>query len=170
MNFLELAKQRYSLRKYAKTPVGPLALNMILEAALCAPTAHNLQPQRVFVLNRPELIEKIDRCTPCHFGEPCVLMVGYDDRISWKRPYDGKDYGEVDASIAATQIMLEAADLGLGTTWIGHYDPAKLAEEFPMDEHIHIIGLITLGYPAENAHPAKLHTASIPMEDMVRYL
>lgn len=170
MSFLELAKARYSVRKYDQTPVGPLALNMILEAALCAPTAVNLQPQRVFVLSSPEQMEKISRCTPFRFGQPCVLMVGYDDRISWKRPYDGKDYGEVDASIAATQMMLEAADLGLGTTWIGHYDPAKLAEEFPMDEHIHIIGLITLGYPAENAHPAKLHTATIPMEDMVTYL
>ena len=170
MDFQELAKQRYSVRRYAPEAVGAVALNMVLEAALCAPTAHNLQPQRIFVLNRPELIEKIDRCTSCHFGEPCVLTVGYDDRVSWKREFDGKDHGEIDASIAATQIMLAAADLGLGTCWIGYYDPAKLAEEFPMDEHIHIMALIALGYPAETAHPAKLHEVSIPMEDMVQYL
>ena len=115
MDFQELAKQRYSVRRYAPEAVGAVALNMVLEAALCAPTAHNLQPQRIFVLNRPELIEKIDRCTSCHFGEPCVLMVGYDDRVSWKREFDGKDHGEIDASIAATQIMLAAADLGLGS-------------------------------------------------------
>lgn len=39
-----------------------------------------------------------------------------------------------------------------------------------MDEHIHIMALIALGYPAETAHPAKLHEVSIPMEDMVQYL
>lgn len=67
-------------------------------------------------------------------------------------------------------MMLEAQQLGLGTCWIGFYDPQKLAEEFPLPENIHIIGLITLGYPTEDAHPAKLHTASIPMEQMVTYL
>lgn len=44
MDFQELAKQRYSVRRYAPEAVGAVALNMVLEAALCAPTAHNLQP------------------------------------------------------------------------------------------------------------------------------
>ena len=170
MDFLDLAKARYSLRKYTGQPVEAEKVQKVLEAALCAPTAHNLQPRRIYVLSGPVQMEKVNRCTSCHFGEPCVLMVGYDDTVSWKREFDGKDYGEVDATIAATQMMLEAQQLGLGTCWIGFYDPQKLAEEFPLPENIHIIGLITLGYPTEDAHPAKLHTASIPMEQMVTYL
>ena len=168
MDFMELAKARYSVRKYTGQPVEAEKLQKVLEAALCAPTAHNLQPQRIYVLSGPVQMEKVNRCTTCHFGEPCVLMVGYDASVSWKREFDGKDYGEVDATIAATQMTLEAAQLGLGTCWIGYYDPQKLAAEFPLPENIRVIGLLALGYPAADARAAKLHTVSIPLEEMAK--
>lgn len=44
---------------------------------------------------------------------------------------DGKNHGEIDASIACAQIMLQAADLGLGTTYVGMFDPDKLLAAFP---------------------------------------
>ena len=50
MNFQELSQQRYSLRKFSAQVVEPEKLNLVLQAAQSAPTAHNLQPQRVFVL------------------------------------------------------------------------------------------------------------------------
>ena len=50
------------------------------------------------------------------------MIICYDKNISWKRKYDGKDEGIIDASIVTTQMMLEIQDLGLGTTWIGSFD------------------------------------------------
>ena len=63
MDFKELAQARYSLRKFSDRPVEQEKLDLILEAARCAPTAHNLQPQRVLVLRSPEAREKAHKAT-----------------------------------------------------------------------------------------------------------
>ena len=83
---------------------------------------------------------------------------------------DGKDHGEIDAAIAATQMMLQAADLGLGTTYVGMFRPEDLVRTFPEMEGLHMIAMLPLGYPAEGAHPAKLHGLRKPMEELVKYL
>ena len=58
MDFQALAAQRYSLRKYSDRPVEDEKLQLILQAAQSAPTAHNLQPQRIFVLRSAQALEK----------------------------------------------------------------------------------------------------------------
>ena len=60
-----------------------------------------------------------------------MLLVAYDPEAAWKREDDGKNHGEIDAAIAVTQMMLQAADLGLGTTYVGMFDPEKLHAAFP---------------------------------------
>ena len=75
MNFLEFARERYSCRKLTGAPVAAEKLERILEAARIAPTAHNEQPFRVFLLESPEAVEKVHEITPCIFGADCFLMV-----------------------------------------------------------------------------------------------
>lgn len=58
MNFAELSAQRYSLRKFSDRPVEDALLQQVLEAGRNAPTAHNNQPQRIFVLQSPEAMAK----------------------------------------------------------------------------------------------------------------
>ena len=60
MDFEKLSAERYSLRKYSDRPVEPEKLALILEAGRNAPTAHNLQPQRIFVIQSPEALAKAD--------------------------------------------------------------------------------------------------------------
>ena len=170
MNFQELAAARYSLRKFSDRSVEPEKLALILEAGRSAPTAHNYQPQRIFVLQSPEALEKADACTASHFHPPVMLVVAYDPRVSWKREYDGKDHGEIDAALAAAQMMLQAADLGLGTTYVGMFEPEKLLEAFPEMAGLCPVALLPLGYPAEGAHPSRLHTDRRPLEDLATYL
>lgn len=170
MDFEKLSAERYSLRKFSDRPVEQEKLDLILEAGRNAPTAHNLQPQRIFVIRTPETLEKADGCTGSHFHPPVILVVAYDPETSWKRETDGKDHGEIDAAIAATQMMLQAADLGLGTTYVGMFDPEKLKEAFPEMAGLGITALLTLGYPAEGAHPARLHSDRKPLEELVKYL
>ena len=62
MNFAELSAQRYSLRKFSHRPVEDALLQQVLEAGRNAPTAHNNQPQRIFVLQSPEAMAKADAC------------------------------------------------------------------------------------------------------------
>ena len=170
MDFEKLSAERYSLRKFDTRPVEQEKLNLILEAGRNAPTAHNNQPQRIFVLQSQEALEKADACMDCHFHAPVVIGVGYDPKESWHREHDGKDHGEIDAAIAVTQMMLQAADLGLGTTYVGMFDPEKLTAAFPEMAGVQLTALLPLGYPAEGAHPAKLHAQREPMEKLVKYL
>nr|WP_325196933.1 nitroreductase family protein [uncultured Oscillibacter sp.] len=170
MDFEKLSAERYSLRKFSDRPVEQEKLDLILEAGRNAPTAHNLQPQRIFVIRTPETLEKADGCTAAHFHPPVILVVAYDPESAWKRETDGKNHGEIDAAIAATQMMLQAADLGLGTTYVGMFEPEKLLAAFPEMEGLCPIAMLPLGYPAEGAHPARLHAQRKPMEELVRYL
>ena len=170
MDFETLSARRYSLRKFSPAPVEAEKLALILEAGRNAPTAHNLQPQRIFALQTPEALEKADGCTASHFHPPVMLVVAYDAQAAWKRETDGKNHGEIDAAIAATQMMLQAADLVLGTTYVGMFEPEKLLAAFPEMEGLCPIAMLPLGYPAEGAHPARLHAQRKPMEELVQYL
>ena len=171
MDFAKLAAERYSLRKFSDRPVEAEKLSAVLEAGRNAPTAHNLQPQRIFVLQSSEALEKVDGCTGAHFHPPVMLLVAYDPEAAWVREDDGKNHGEIDAAIAVTQMMLEAADLGLGTTYVGMFDPEKLCAAFPEQlKGLVPIALLPLGYPAEGAHPSRLHASRKPLEELVTYL
>ena len=170
MDFKTLSEARYSVRKYAETPVEPEKLELVLKAGQNAPTAHNYQPQRIFVLESADALAKADACTASHFHPPVILAVAYDASVSWKREYDGKDHGEIDAAIAATQMMLQAADLGLGTTYIGMFDPVKLLASFPEMAGTTPIALLSLRYPADNSRPSRLHLDRKPLADLVTRL
>ncbi len=170
MDFEKLSTERYSLRKYSDKPVEEELLAKVLEAGHNAPTACNLQPQRIFVMESAEALEKVDGCLGCHFHSPLVLVVTYDPAKAWKREEDLKCYGEVDAAIATTQMMLQAADLGLGTCYIGMFSQEKLHAAFPEMKGLVPVAVLTLGYPAENAHPARLHADRIAVEEMVTRL
>ena len=167
MNFLELAKERYSVRKFSDKKVEREKLDAILEAGRCAPTAVNYQPQRILVLESPEALEKLKKCTPCHFDAPLALLVCYDRGVSWKRSFDGHDMGEVDASIVTTQMMLEAAALGLGTTWVGYFDPEAVKREFALPGWLAPVAILPAGYPAADAAPAPFHEKRLAREETV---
>ncbi len=170
MDFQQLAAARYSLRKMSPAPVEPEKLAAILEAGRNAPTAHNNQPQRIFVLRSPEALARAGESHPFRFGETVSLIVAYDPAQAWVRPTDGKNYGEVDAAIAVTQMMLQAADLGLGTTYIGMFDAEKLHAAFPELDGLVPIALLPVGYPAPDAHPSHKHTDRVPLDNLVKYL
>jgi hypothetical protein len=55
-----------------------------------------------------------------------VLLVCFDKNGSWVRPFNGEHSGWVDASIVTAHMMLQAADIGLGSTWVMHFDAAKI--------------------------------------------
>lgn len=169
MEFLELAKERYSLRKFSDRKVEKEKLDKILECARVAPTAVNFQPQRILVLDGEQVREKMQACTKYAFNPPMYLMVCYDKKASWKRDCDGADSGEIDASVAATHMMLQAAELGLGTCWVGAFDPTAAKREFNIPENYEPVMIMPIGYPAEGAHPAHLHEKRLAIEETVFY-
>ena len=151
--FMKLAKDRYSCRGFADKAVPDKDIEHILEAGRIAPTAVNKQPVHVWVLKSPEAREKIKAASEYTFNAPVIFLVGCKPDEAWVRKYDGKNGAEIDAAIVGTHIMLEVAALELGTTWVGSFDPAKIAELFPETAEYQIVAMFPVGYPAAKPSP-----------------
>ena len=167
MNFYELTKERYSVRKYADKPVEEEVLHKVLEAGATAPTAKNLQPQRIYVLKSPEAIEKIRGITRCAFDAPVVLLVCGDTGEAWVNPFNNRSSAEMDCSIVTTQMMLQAQELGLGTCWVCWFDTELTKTTFNIPENQEVFALLPLGYPAETSKPSAMHDSRKALEETV---
>ena len=169
-DFLTLAAQRYSVRKFTGEPVSDEHLSLILKAGHLAPTACNNQPQKLLVIRSREALDKLYLCTRCHFNCPTAIIICNDSTRSWTRKTDGKSSGDVDTSIVTTHMMMEAADLGVGTCWLMLFKPDVVRAEFNLPDHLEPVSILVMGYPAEDADVNPLHNQFRPEEDIVTYL
>lgn len=179
MDFLELCKNRYSVRKFSERAVEKEKLEKILEAGRLAPTAKNSQSQRIFVLKTQAALQKIYDATPMAYNAPIVLAVCYEKSASYKNTsetvyidsecgaYDG---GEVDAAIVTTSMMFEAAELGLGTLWARGFDSAKIMKALNLPETLHLVCLLDIGYPTEDSVPSERHSQRLAISEIVKEL
>jgi len=171
MNFTQLITDRYSVRNFSDKAVEDEKLMKILEAGRLAPTAVNYQPQKIYVLKSQEALDKVRKATRMAFNAPVVLIVAYDTTVSWKNKREpGYDSGEMDASIIATHMMLQAQELGLGTLWARGYKTEDIVNAFNIPSHIKPVMLLDLGYPAEESKPAHLHYERKDLKDTVTFL
>ncbi|MGI6354184.1 MAG: nitroreductase [Lentisphaerae bacterium] len=170
MSFMKLAAERYSVRKFSSQPVEPEKLATVLEAGRLAPTAANKQPQRIFVLQSEAALAAVRESTKCHFSAPVVLLICYDEAKAWQNPFTGQFSGEVDAAIVTSHMMLAAADLGLGTTWVGYFKPEPVIEFCKLPAEIKPVAMLPLGYPAADATPGPMHSSREPLTATVKHL
>ncbi|MBO5352847.1 MAG: nitroreductase family protein [Lachnospiraceae bacterium] len=169
MDFLTLAKQRCSVRKYKKEAVEKEKLEKLLEAARVAPTAANAQSQRILVINSSEGLEKLSKGVNFH-GAPLALIVCGDHSSVFVRPFDKKDMVSVDATIVADHIVLEAEDLGLSSCWLTYFDPEVIRAEFHIPEQLEPVAIIALGYAdTEKASPDRHEKARKALDEIVFY-
>jgi len=150
MDFAELIRRRYSVRAYKHDPVPEELLARVLEAARLAPTAANRQAFRLFVIRtegrREELARVYSRAW--FVDAPLVLGVCSLPAEAWVRR-DGKSYADVDAAIVMDHLILAAASEGLGTCWVGAFDPAAARDLLSLPEGAEPIAFTPLGYPAD---------------------
>ena len=170
MEFKELIEKRYSCKEYSDRAVETEKLVAILEAGRLAPTAKNLQEQRIYVLRSPELLGKIDKVTPCRYGAGTVVVVAYDKNNVFTYPGGKRDSGIEDATIVATHMILAAANEGVDSCWLNNFDPDLLAEELGLPENEEILMALDLGYAAEGAGPLPNHTSRKLLSETVTYL
>lgn len=170
-DFYKLAESRYSVRKFKSNMIPDDVINTILEAGRLAPTAKNLQPQRIFVLKSSEAIAKANELSPCIYGAPVVIAIGYDDNEEWKSAISQKMHGGVtDTSIVLTHIMLQAAELGVGSCWVGMFNPDEASKALNLPDNIVLTALMPLGYPADDCSPSDRHSSRKPVNDTVKFL
>lgn len=171
MTFFELASSRYSVRAYKPDPIQKEALEQVLEAGRVAPTACNYQPQKIFVVQSSELRAKLAEISPCTFDAPVILVVCYDKDREAKIPLrPGYTFGEMDATIVCTHMMLQAWELGIGSCWVGLFNDEQVSNALDLPDHLQVAALMPMGYPADGAKPAHLHSKIRSAEETIAFL
>lgn len=169
MSIETVLKSRYACRSYGGKPVEEEKLQLILEAAHVAPSAHNFQPLRLLVIRTEEGQKALGKAANT-YGAPVSILVLADHDVTWKRGADGKDSADIDAAIATDHMMLQAAELGLASVWICDFKPEILKREFSLGERLEPVNILAIGYtdkaPADPARHAKTRK---PLADLVSY-
>jgi nitroreductase len=170
MEFLELAKKRYSSRSYKAQPVEEEKIMKILEAGRIAPSAANLQPSHFVVIREKKNIEKISSAYHREWLKfaPVIIVVCGDHSVSWKRS-DGKDYCDIDIAIAVDHMTLQAAELSLGTCWICNFNVAKCKEILNLPKNIEPIVLLPIAYPLDSPNLERHNNGRKKLDKIVHW-
>ncbi|MCW4049744.1 MAG: nitroreductase family protein [Candidatus Bathyarchaeota archaeon] len=150
MEFYEVINTRRSIRLYKKDKVPEEALICILEAARIAPSGHNRQFWKFYIVkNEDRKLKVAEACGGQKWiaDAPIVVVA-----VGWKVPFSRGGYmGEMsfimDVSIAFTQLILAARAEGLGTCWIGDFQNKEVKEALELPDDENVVAVTPLGYP-----------------------
>lgn len=167
MDFEKVIRERKATRRFSSKCVEDEKLNKILEAGRIAPTAKNLQPFKLYVIRSDDGLLKLDKATKCRYGAPVVILVCGDK----DNAYVKDDYStyEMDASIVATHMMLEATNVGVDNIWIKLFDKNILRSEFEIPNNLVPVCLLPLGYKSKLCPPSPFHHIRKKIDDLVEY-
>lgn len=168
MEFNDVIKNRTATRKFSNKRIDEYFLNQILEAGRIAPTAKNMQPIKIYVVNSLEGLEKIDNSTRCRYGAQTVLIVCGNK----EEAYHKDDYTtyEIDSCIVGTHMMLEATNLGIDNIWVEAFDGDILRKDFNIPNELVPVLLLPLGYKSEDCPDNPLHSVRKNLEEIVEYI
>lgn len=166
MDFSKLIQQRYSVRAYKSNLIEDGKVQQVLEAARLAPTAANRQPFQLVVIHTAERQAELRRLYHREWFSQPPLVIGMCalPASAWVRR-DGKNYADVDATIAMDHLILAAANLGLGTCWVAAFDPVAAREILQLPDGVEPIAFTPLGYPADQPKSKERK----PLTELVRY-
>lgn len=167
MEFEKVIEERKATRKFSDKRVEKDKLEKILNAGRLAPTAKNVQPFKIYVIDSVEGIKKLDEATPCRYGAQTVLLVCGDHEKAYKK----EEYPiyVMDVSIVTTHMMLEATNLGVDNIWIEMFDGNKLKQLFDIPENLTPVCLLPIGYKSKLCPPSPMHKIRKKIENLVEY-
>jgi nitroreductase len=167
MEFGELIRKRYSVRAYQNRSLPDDVLQRVLEAFVLAPTAANRQPLALVAVHtagRQEELRRIYGSDWFAAQAPVIVCACGVPAQGWTRR-DGKNYTDVDVTIAMDHLILAATAEGLGTCWIGAFDPVAAREVLGLPAGVEPVALTPLGYPADSPQPKRRKK----LEQLVHY-
>jgi nitroreductase len=151
MGFLDLAGKRRSIRNFEKRIPEISLIKKCIITANHAPSSHNSQPWKFIVVKDKQTIEKLSK-TQIYSNflknAPMVIVALSDEKKS-------PNHFVEDCSCAIMLLMLQAAELGLGTCWNAVYQPGNQRREdyvrgiLKIPKNYRVIANIAIGYPAE---------------------
>lgn len=175
--FLDLARSRRSVREYLDKPIARADLDRCLEAACLAPSAENQQPWRFTVVETADLRARcVEAATggiyrPTRFiaGAPVLLAVSARRDLLTNRlgaALQGTQFWLFDVGLACQHFVLQAAELGIGSCYIGWFNYRKVARLLDLPWGEKLVCLVALGYPARGTTTPHRRRA---LEETVRY-
>lgn len=158
MEFEELLRRRRSIRDFETRPVEPEKIRALLEAADLAPSAGNLQAYRMVVVTdravRRSLAEAAYGQEFVARAPVSIVFLADPGRAAGRYGERGRSlYSVQDATIACAHAHLRAADLGLGSVWVGAFDDAAVARAVGAPPGLRPVAVLPVGYPAESPPP-----------------
>lgn len=155
MDTIKAIMTRRSIRRFKDRPVEEKKIEILLQAAMQAPSARNSQPWHFIVITERRLLSAIPEFHPnakMLLQAPAAIMICGDNRIE-----ESIEYINSDCSAATQNLLLAAHNLGLGAVWLGIYPRERRVEELRKLLGIPItitpIALVALGYAAEDKEP-----------------
>lgn len=152
MEFMEVVRRRRSIRRYKPDPVPREQIEAVLEAARLAPSWANSQCWKFVVVTDEAARQALAKAGNEWVAHAPVIIAACADPTKPGTKGD-QPYYLVDIGIALEHLMLAAADLGLGTCWIGWFDEAVARQALGAPEQIRVVAFTPLGVPAEEPAP-----------------
>ena len=154
MQFFEVVEQRRSVRAFTQTPIESQKLETILATARLAPSAGDLQPYRIAVIDEVDAKEALAAAAfdQRFVAEAPVVLVFCASPESSERKYAQRGaalYCVQDATIAACYAQLAATAQGLASCWVGAFDEAAAAAALNAPRQLRPVALMPIGYAAE---------------------
>ena len=169
-SFIDLAKKRFSSRKYSSRLIEEDKLMQVLEAGRIAPSAANFQPWIFVVVKGEEAKNNFKTLYNKEWFKdaPVFIIICGDHNSSWKRA-DGKDHCDIDVAIAVDHMTLAAIDIGLATCWICNFDVKKCSDLLRLPSNLEPIAILPLAYPEDHPDTDRHITKRKALTEIVHY-
>ena len=148
VEFMEVVRQRRSVRKYRPDPVPQAKLDHMLEAARLAPSWANGQCWTFVVVTDVRVKNALAEAGNEWIEQAPVVIAACADPTRSGEKGD-QHYYLLDIGIAMEHLILAAAEQGLGTCWIGWFDEQKARKALGVPKKIRVVALTPVGYPDE---------------------
>lgn len=168
MEFEKVVRERFSTRNFSDRKIEKDKLDKILDVGRIAPTAKNIQPIKIYVVNSIESLKKIDKASPCRYGAQTVLIICGDKENAFKK--ENYSTYEMDACIVATHLILEATNIGVDNIWVEMFNKDILVNEFNIPENLVPVCLIPIGYRSDSCIPGPMHNIRKSLDELVEYI
>jgi nitroreductase len=163
--FGRLVLSRTSVRHYEERDIPDADILAIVDSARRAPSAENAQPWRFVAVKSPAARESLSRAcfsgifSRTRFAARAPLIVALcAERMgiveAGKSIKDRAMY-QLDCGIAGEHLVLQAAERGLGTCWIGWFNRRAARRALGVPWHVRVVSLIAVGYPRADAAPRR---------------
>ncbi len=145
---MDLIRARRSVRRYSERRIADADLLRLAEAGRWAPSASNRQPCVFVIVEDPVRIGLLRACSPGIIGRPsAVICIAVDaGRLPRGEP-PSERLDALDAAVAAQNILLEAASLGIGACPVVSFSTPAVSELLGLPPGVSPVMLIPLGYP-----------------------